>query len=1136
MRGQKYQIALIFLGLIVAALFAVFFARELFPEYKIYQDDFIALEKFRADYSHQPLAPFQTGVKQIVFEREDKGPAKIDRCISCHVALQIPQYSPTKLAADAEGTLLRSPEGAPLQVPNEEYVWLKLDQKIAELRDAAVNQQLQQSGRADEVEARLTHAEQLASLKVAKVGSHEYAVSKVLSMHPLIGNETRPFEFHPLDDYGCTLCHGGNGRGLTSEKAHGPVFDGEYEAEYMGPRPQFTEKDAHNDPLFSKVFNSKPGDALLFQTTPILPGALIQANCAQCHQTVHTALAEGLQLDSALMRNYELGQQLFIAQACYACHRIAGFSRGGVGPELTREGHNYPWFIKQKMVWPQGDLKTSTMPNLRLDHLELENLMTFLLSQKGPKKTSSDLAYRVQVKAWEEGQKLPGKLPWEESVAPSQIHNLRDSMLIFATQGCAACHRLQGFESDVGFALEKEKHAEFAALYRERQWFQSLFKEDMLGSEIVQVLEKNAHELDRRIVEGVRSASILEEIEKKFPELLESMYANFRYAARAKKWFYEQQAASASSPEAKQAAMERLQAWKQRVHRVLMAYIQEYGFGHLVGPRPNWSGVYRSDEWLMEHFRNPASHVPKSIMPIFPFDDSKFYALTYMLDTLGIRNRDRVHAIWKYRGFDPAEAYQIHCAQCHGPYMQGNGPVAEWIYPIPKNLRNPVFMLNLTREKAVQSIAHGVNGTPMPPWGEAAAGKPTYDGIPVLREQEIEDLVDWLFSMIPGAGTYQEKEVPKWRYEPADVLHELQKENNRWLSDVRADQQVVQLFNSVPNPVSGGDTHAYYIKKKYYTEQNIEAGKQFFQLNCAVCHGPEAEGTGIRSSVMDQAKPRMLTNLDWLNTRDDLRLLRSIKYGVGGTAMTPWGDLTNSLQRLQLVIYIRSLSSEKELREALAQAIYRAFDQTAQTIENARGLEFTTLQQLQSQLQAVEAQQKAAFSQAEKEKTAMEKAVKLYQQQIEISAQLKKEQQADQKLQQLRRTVLKEKELYLSMGSELIAAQLDGPIWSAFLELVKLNEGVISTLNGKLSWTPVKGYEAQQAELAQKILSGLDKHVQAVEQAMVTAEGKIASPEREAELHTLKAKLTTYHKLASSFKARLQQLNQLRQEAQQLIE
>jgi hypothetical protein len=75
-----------------------------------------------------------------------------------------------------------------------------------------------------------------------------------------------------------------------------------------------------------------------------------------------------------------------------------------------------------------------------------------------------------------------------------------------------------------------------------------------------------------------------------------------------------------------------------------------------------------------------------------------------------------------------------------------------------------------------------------------------------------------------------------------------------------------------------------------------------------VCHGNEGDGSGTRGSTMQEAKPRMLTNLDWLRSHDDLRILRSIKYGVPGTSMTPWGDLTNSLQRLQLVMFIRSLT------------------------------------------------------------------------------------------------------------------------------------------------------------------------------------------------------------------------------------
>ena len=39
-----------------------------------------------------------------------------------------------------------------------------------------------------------------------------------------------------------------------------------------------------------------------------------------------------------LTETYQRGKELYIEQACYACHRISGFSRGGVGPELTYIG------------------------------------------------------------------------------------------------------------------------------------------------------------------------------------------------------------------------------------------------------------------------------------------------------------------------------------------------------------------------------------------------------------------------------------------------------------------------------------------------------------------------------------------------------------------------------------------------------------------------------------------------------------------------------------------------------------------------------------------------------------------------------------------------------------------------------
>jgi len=86
MRSDKYQIVLILLGVVATLMFAAFFYRELFPEYRIYQDKYVELEEFRSTYSGEPPPAFSPGVKQIVFEREDKGPPQIDRCISCHVA------------------------------------------------------------------------------------------------------------------------------------------------------------------------------------------------------------------------------------------------------------------------------------------------------------------------------------------------------------------------------------------------------------------------------------------------------------------------------------------------------------------------------------------------------------------------------------------------------------------------------------------------------------------------------------------------------------------------------------------------------------------------------------------------------------------------------------------------------------------------------------------------------------------------------------------------------------------------------------------------------------------------------------------------------------------------------------------
>jgi mono/diheme cytochrome c family protein len=1104
MRDERYQILLITLGIVTTALFGVFFYREIFPEYKIYQTDYKELEEFRSTYTGQPVPPFSFGVKQIVLDRGDNGPQTIDRCTSCHVALEFEHFSPTKIAYDDNGKVIEDTDGLPKKIPNKDYVWAKLDAAIKDLQEKGTHPKL---------------LERYEGLKVATIGDHRYDVTKVLRMHPLIGRETRPFELHPVEEYGCTSCHNGNGRGLTTEKAHGPVFDGKYEEEFLGYEPEFLEKDSLNDPKFSTVLNHKPGHELLFQTTPIFVGALIEAKCVQCHNTEDVDITPDV---NSLTKTFQFGEELYISQGCYACHRIAGVARGGVGPELTYEGKKYPWFVKESIVWPQADLKTSTMPNFKLDHNELEALTTFLLAQTGKRKHQSDVDYKVAIQKWESGKKSS----LEKEVSPEKIIDLDYGMEVFATQGCAACHRLKGFVSDVGFAVEKEsKNVDFETLYKEKMWFQKLFPEDLRGSEIVSTIDKNKDEIDAKIKDGVRKNSILEKIEKNHPEVIESFYSNFRFASRAKNHEF-QQLAITKGKEIADAAMKE---WNDRLHRILMVAIQEYGLGRLIGPRPNWSGVYRSDEWLMEHFKNPANHAARSIMPVFPFDESKFYALTNMLDVLAVKNKNALHEVWKHRGFNPEEVFQILCSQCHGEHLLGNGPVSEWIYPIPKNLRNADFLRNLTKERAYDSIKHGVKGGPMPPWGEIGTGKKIANKTPVLNDEQITELVDWIFSSLPGGTVIRSSEdTPKWNYTPEDVIKDLEnegrtlkgkEENKDALSDLyhfqnkeryyvslkpsvgtsKGDKQLLgvnDVFDMRPIPGQEVEKQGYYIKKKYYTKQNIEAGRAYYLLNCAACHGNDADGAGNRSVAMDMAKPRMLTNLDWIETRDDLRLIRSIKYGVPGTSMTPWGDQTSSLQRLQLVMYIRSLNEEKELRSNLFTQLYKSFDESKEVIQEARYEDGKKITALTNEIALA---QKAKTELEEKSKTTPEdakEALKAYQHILELEQQLEKIKSSNNIFNELIALVKSEKEKLTDVGLTIINLRGEGLNIEYFNQYLKQLEGRFSFSDNKLL-VSLSDEKQQKMTLAQAELNKeIDEKINALEKELVIEKGKISSPEQ----------------------------------------
>ncbi len=1052
-----YQYALIGFALLVALGIAAFVYHEVFPEYKKYQYAYEGLEKFRSTYTHEPPAPFSKGIKQILVPNPTGSLELIDRCISCHVAVDLPHFSPTRIASDAEGHFTLE--------PNPDYVWTRLDQCINELRAHDKN----------------AEADKLARLKTVEIEGKRVDVEKVIQMHPLMPGETRPFEHHPMAEYGCTSCHSGNGRALVAKRAHGPVYDGDYEPFYSTPKPQFTEVDPQNDPSFSRMYNSKPGHELIFQTTPLLAGPLMVANCVQCHQSVaqpeEKNQVEKKDVDK-LIAGYQRGKELFVSQACYACHRIAGYSRASVGPELTKEGNSYPWYVKESIVWPQSDLPSSTMPNFRLDHDELIDLVTFLMAQKGNTQAVSEMDYRIELDQWEKG----AKMPWELPVAPTQIDNVRAGQLVFASEGCAACHKLQGFETNTYFK-EPEK---------DKEWFYKHFPEQISGSSLAKTVKAQAAQIDQRILVDESRNGVVEEIIHKFPGLVEGFYTHFKFADRAIK-----------GPDQK------------RLHRVLLAYIQEYGLGRDIAPHLNWSGIYRNNEWLLGHFHNPSAYTAKSIMPVMPFDDSKFYMLNSMLHQLGKKNRDSLQEIWRTQGFNPSLAYEWLCSSCHGTQRQGNGIISEWIYPIPKNLRNPVFLQNLTKERAIESITHGVQGSPMPPWGETVSDM----GTAVLSQPQIMQLVDWLYQGVPyDSRTATEVDCEKWHYMPTDVVIEMEKEK-RLLQPAptqasNTQERVHDYFLEKPNTIPGPDKELFYIREKYYTPSNLAEAKDFFMVNCATCHGNEGTGSGLRATSMVEAKPRMFTHLPWIRTKDDLRLLRSIKYGVPGTAMTPWGDQTTAQQRMQLVMFIREFTRATLLRGELEEILYNQFDVSIQTIEQARAPHYQQLEALRTQLQS---SQEALCNLTSSEET----IGSLYAQTVKLKKAYANAQAHDETYQHIIRSLKDEREIYASLGNQVIGAELPEETIRLFFKLVEQQPLTYTIENGKLIYS-------EKSSHSDDLLRALDALIASYQHQINVQRSKISSTEIRQTIQKLVEQQTVCTNLRTKLVTQLAAAAQLR--------
>jgi mono/diheme cytochrome c family protein len=201
----------------------------------------------------------------------------------------------------------------------------------------------------------------------------------------LAESRREPFRPHPpmphsLTEFGCVICHHGQGAATTVTEAH---------------------------------YSTKAWEQ------PILPGRYLESSCGQCHMD---------QLEGTPQLN--LGRRLLARYGCAHCHAITQPDGTLVTPvdeppslEHIAEKTTREWLT----AWiknPQAYAVSSTMPNSRFSDLEASDIASFLVAQSTPSENS-----KVD---------LPRTVP-----IPPSVNVAQEGAGLYGTLFCASCHATQ---------------------------------------------------------------------------------------------------------------------------------------------------------------------------------------------------------------------------------------------------------------------------------------------------------------------------------------------------------------------------------------------------------------------------------------------------------------------------------------------------------------------------------------------------------------------------------------------------------------------------------------------------------------------------------------------------------------------
>jgi cytochrome c oxidase cbb3-type subunit 2 len=307
------------------------------------------------------------------------------------------------------------------------------------------------------------------------------------------------------------------------------------------------------------------------------------------------------------------------------------------------------------------------------------------------------------------------------------------------------------------------------------------------------------------------------------------------------------------------------------------------------GPDLSYIGRKRDEAWEIEHWKDPRSVSPLSIMPSFEFlSAAELKDLATYINNLGDRTaaqrmimppavyasvsnpvkmlqatpvaegESQGWALFRASGLmDGKETYITHCQTCHGCAGNGLGSYGGTLAVTPANFKVDPFR-GMTDAEWFWHVSEGVPGSLMPVWKASLTEAQRWNTIRYIQQ---------IFAM-------------PMEHDP---------------DEGKPSGEYANLSNPVPLNVD-----------------SLEAGKQIFIRECMVCHGDEGRGHGPYRSGLLPVPPDLGDGSygDWTDSDYFWR----ISEGVPWTAMPVWKLRYSEEDRWKLVHYIRVNFTQTEKR------------------------------------------------------------------------------------------------------------------------------------------------------------------------------------------------------------------------------